>query len=315
MAIVYAGCRISCAQLRMTEHRTNIHDFLMLNSKVMLKKELETAVLLARDAGKAMMAFYETDLKVNEKFADDSFAEPVTEADFASNKVIIEGLKAAFPGDGILSEETPDTPDRLAKKRVWIIDPLDGTKGFINRDGDFAVQIGLAIDGAPALGVVYLPFEDVLYTAVKNQSAWISIKGGVAKKLQVSEKTDFSQMNMAVSRDHRSPKMGRIFEHLGLKSETRRGSVGLKTGLIAQQICDLYLHLSPRTKFWDTCAPQIILEEAGGKMTDLFGCPIVYDLIEFRNLNGIAATNGSAHGIVIDTLRPLLAEFGRVRIQ
>src|ERR1700733_5507245 len=108
----------------------------------MLEIELKMITSIALAAGAAMMEFYETDIKITEKFAPnsgDSFSEPVTEADHASNKVIIQGITAAFPHDGILSEETPDTPARLSKDRVWIIDPLDGTKGFINRDGDFAV--------------------------------------------------------------------------------------------------------------------------------------------------------------------------------
>jgi 3'(2'), 5'-bisphosphate nucleotidase len=280
----------------------------------MLEKELETAVLLARRAGAAMMEFYDTDLLIKEKFADDNFAEPVTAADHAANDVIMAGLQEAFPGDGILSEETPDDRERLNKNRVWIVDPLDGTKGFINHDGDFAVQIGLAENGAPALGVVYLPFEDVLYHAIKNEGSWMTAQNGKIEKLKVSDKTDFAEMNLAVSRDHRSPKMSTIFESLGLKNETGRGSVGLKVGLIARQICDLYLHLSPRTKFWDTCAPQIILEEAGGQMTDIFGFPLSYDIAEVRNLNGVAATNGAAHDKTIETLKPLLAEFGRLRL-
>jgi 3'(2'), 5'-bisphosphate nucleotidase len=280
----------------------------------MLEKELETACSLARQAGAAMMKFYDTDLLINEKFADDNFAEPVTAADHASNDVIIAGLSEAFPGDGILSEETPDDQARLNKNRVWIIDPLDGTKGFINHDGDFAVQIGLAENGAPLLGVVYLPFEDVLYHAVRGEGSWMTSRDGT-EPMAVSNKTDFAEMNLAVSRDHRSPRMSRIFEHMGLKSETGRGSVGLKVGLIARRVCDLYLHLSPRTKFWDTCAPQIILEEAGGRMTDLFGYPLSYDIAEVRNLNGVVATNGAAHDVVIETLKPMLLEFGRVRVE
>jgi 3'(2'), 5'-bisphosphate nucleotidase len=280
----------------------------------MWEKELETACSLAREAGTAIMGFYKLDVLVEQKIADDNYAEPVTEADHASNKIIIAGLAAEFPADGILSEETPDDKERLKKDRVWVIDPLDGTKGFINRDGDFAVQIGLAEKGEPILGVVYLPHEDILYRAVKGRGAWMTAPDKGPKRLKASDKTDFSKMNLAVSRDHRSPKMSEIFAHLGLKNETQRGSVGLKVGLITQQLCDLYLHLSPRTKFWDTCAPQIILEEAGGKLTDLFGFPIRYDAAEVRNLNGVAASNGAAHDSVIENLKPLLAEFGRTRI-
>ena len=122
-------------------------------------------------------------------------------------------------------------------------------------------------------------------------------------------------MNIASSRNHRSPRMNRIIEDFGFRQEIQRGSVGLKVGLVAEQICDLYIHLSPRTKFWDTCAPQAILEEAGGRMTDLFGLKIDYSLPDVQNHNGIVASNGAAHEETILNLKPLLAEFGRLRIK
>ena len=100
-------------------------------------------------------------------------------------------------------------------------------------------------------------------------------------------------MNLA-SRNHRSPKMHRIIEDFGFRQEDQRGSVGLKTGLIAREICDLYIHLSPRTKFWDTCAPQIILEQAGGRMTDLFGASFNYNLDDVQNHNGLLGMYGMA---------------------
>jgi 3'(2'), 5'-bisphosphate nucleotidase len=122
-------------------------------------------------------------------------------------------------------------------------------------------------------------------------------------------------MNIAVSRDHRSPKMSRIIKELGLRKEIGRGSVGVKIGLIAEQECDLYIHLSHRTKFWDTCAPQIILEEAGGRMTDLFGNEFRYDLDNVMNLNGIVASNGVAHETTLKKLAPILNEVGRKILQ
>jgi 3'(2'), 5'-bisphosphate nucleotidase len=133
--------------------------------------------------------------------------------------------------------------------------------------------------------------------------------------LKVSGKTNFTEMNLASSRNHRSPKMHRIIEDFGFRQEIQRGSVGLKVGLIAQEVCDLYIHLSPRTKFWDTCAPQIILEESGGRMTDLFGSPFNYNLDDVQNHNGIVATNGVAHEEVLLRLKPLLNEFGRLRVK
>jgi 3'(2'), 5'-bisphosphate nucleotidase len=98
---------------------------------------------------------------------------------------------------------------------------------------------------------------------------------------------------------------------LGFREEVQRGSVGIKVGLIVEQECDVYIHLSPRTKQWDTCAPQLILTEAGGELSDLFGRPLCYNVPDIQNRNGLVATNGISHNQIIESLAPLLAEFGR----
>ena len=281
----------------------------------MLQEELETAIALAREAGDVILEFYENGFEVEEKFSKDNFSEPVTEADRASSELIVEGLKNAFPEDGILSEEAADTDERLTKQRVWMIDPIDGTRGFIEKAGDFAVQIGLTENGKPIVGVVFQPINDRLYFAVKSVGAYLIEKQGEMKKLSVSDKFDFREMTLAVSRSHRSPKMTNLVNYFGFKNELPHGSVGLKIGLLAQQKADLYIHLSPRTKFWDTCAPQIILEEAGGKLTDLFGQEIVYDIQDVQNYNGVLATNGTAHETVLAHLKSLLTKFGRLRVK
>ena len=118
-------------------------------------------------------------------------------------------------------------------------------------------------------------------------------------------------MRLAASRSHRSPRMDRVVQSFGLQDEVLRGSVGIKVGLIVEQQCDLYIHLSPRTKQWDTCAPEVILHEAGGRLSDLFGRPLRYNEIEVQNRNGVVASNGVSHQLIIDALQPLLAEFGR----
>jgi 3'(2'), 5'-bisphosphate nucleotidase len=105
--------------------------------------------------------------------------------------------------------------------------------------------------------------------------------------------------------------MNKVVQRFGFREEVQRGSVGIKIGLLIEQQCDVYIHLSPRTKQWDTCAPQLILTEAGGRMTDLFGEPLNYNVPEVQNLNGLVATNGASHDQIIGTLAPLLAEFGR----
>jgi len=282
----------------------------------MLEKELETAVALAREAGVRILEFYALEIIAEEKLGADNFTEPVTIADKTASRIIVEGLEKAFPDDAILSEEeSDDAGNRLSGKRVWIIDPIDGTWGFIKKDGDFGVQIGLTQNGKVVLGVVYLPAHDILYYASKEKGAFCVKNGETAQPLRVSDKTNFTEMNLASSRNHRSPRMYRIIEDFGFRKEVQRGSVGLKVGLIVEQICDLYVHLSPRTKFWDTCAPQIILEEAGGRMTDLFGFRLCYDISDVQNHNGIVATNGAVHEEVILRLKPILNEFGRLRVK
>lgn len=281
----------------------------------MLEKELETATWAARKAGAVIVDFYESDFEVEEKIFDDNFSEPVTIADRTASRLIVESLSENFPDDGVLSEEEFDDKTRLDKTRCWIIDPLDGTSGFVQKTGDFAVQIGLSENGAAVLGVVLMPLQNILYYAVKDGGAFVVENDAAPQKLSVSDKTEFTQMILASSRNHRSPKMSQIFHDFGLKSEVQCGSVGLKVGLIAQRKADLYIHLSPRTKHWDTCAPEIILTEAGGEMTDLFGERIVYNTSDVHNHNGVLATNGATHGVTVRKLKSLLAEFGRFRVE
>jgi 3'(2'), 5'-bisphosphate nucleotidase len=146
---------------------------------------------------------------------------------------------------------------------------MDGTKNFVQRDGDFAVQIGLAVNGESVSGVSINRCATCLYAA-QRRGAWIEELTNRRTNDRVAQ-TNPHEMILASSRSHRSPRMERVVHLFGFKNEVRRGSVGVKVGLITEQQADLYLHLSPSTKQWDTCAPEIILHEAGGRLTDLFG--------------------------------------------
>jgi 3'(2'), 5'-bisphosphate nucleotidase len=274
-------------------------------------REITIACELAREAGAILLAHYHSPFLVEQKINALQEIEEVTAADREANDLIVRRLLMEFPEDGILAEESKDTERRLEKDRVWLIDPMDGTKNFIQRDGDFAVQIGLAVGGQVVAGAVYQPDRDTLYHAVSSGGAWIETKDAAARRMSVSTQTNPREMVLASSRSHRSPRMERVVNLFGFKSEVRRGSVGVKIGLITEQQADLYLHLSPSTKQWDTCAPEIILHEAGGQLTDLFGQPLRYNGVRIDNRNGIVATNGAAHELVIERLRPLLREFGR----
>jgi 3'(2'), 5'-bisphosphate nucleotidase len=273
-------------------------------------RELKVAIDLARAAGSAILAQYKEPLHIEQKTTADD-VEPVTQADRIANELIVNGLKQEFPSDGILAEESIDTERRLRKSRVWMVDPLDGTNGFIDGNGDFAVQIGLVDEGEPVVAVVYLPLSDVLYRAVIDGGTWIERPQQEPQRARVSDRKSFADMRLAASRSHRSSRMSKVVERFNFREEVQRGSVGIKVGLLVEQQCDVYIHLSPRTKQWDTCAPQLILTEAGGRLSDLFGQPLRYNVPDVNNRNGLVASNGVSHDPIIRTLAPLLAEFGR----
>src|SRR5215211_2563456 len=180
--------------------------------------ELRVIGELARMAGAAILEHYEGPLHIKQKNYDDDI-EPVTQADTIANELIVTGLKREFPNDGILAEESIDTKRRLEKSRVWMVDPLDGTNGFIDGNGDFAVQIGLAEDGQCVLGVVYQPLTGVLYRAVQGGGTWIERPQFEPEKARVSDKKSLSEMRLAASRSHRSPRMNRVVTEFGFQDE------------------------------------------------------------------------------------------------
>jgi 3'(2'), 5'-bisphosphate nucleotidase len=281
----------------------------------MLNVELASAIALARTASDTILEHYSQDIIAEQKLGADNHYEPVTAADKSASRIIVDGLKAGFPGDAVLSEEEFDDVEfRLSASRVWIIDPIDGTAGFVKKDGDFAVQIGLAIDGVAVLGVVLLPFYQRLYYATKNGGAFVQNAHEEPTSVSVSDHLEFGAMTLAFSRNHPSKGISAILKDFEFASAVQRGSIGLKIGLIAEREADIYIHLSPRTKLWDTCGPQVILEEAGGRLSDLFGNPFKYDVRDLQNHGGIVATNGVSHDAVIAKLRPVLNEIGRLKI-
>jgi len=280
------------------------------------ERELRAGVELARRGGEAALAFYGKPMRVEHK---DEFDEPVTQADRSVNELIVRALREQFPEDGVLAEESVDTDRRIGRERVWMVDPIDGTKGFIAGTGDFCVQIGLAVGGRAALGVLYAPATDVLYWAARGHGAWVSRPTSEAdravrtERLGVTAETEPGRMRLAESRSHRGPRMESVVRALGVRSEVRSHSVGIKVGLLVERQADLYIHLSPKTKQWDTCAPEAVLAEAGGRMTDLWGDPLRYNTPDVLNRNGILSSNGAAHAAVVGRLAPLLEEWGRVR--
>jgi 3'(2'), 5'-bisphosphate nucleotidase len=263
-----------------------------------LRVELAAACRAARAAGQAAMRFYGSARAVEKEGGS-----PVTEADHAANRVIVEALALAFPGDAILSEESADSAARLAAERVWIVDPLDGTREFLAQNGEFAVMIGLAAHGRAVLGAVYQPANDVLFAAAEGEGASIT-RGGETVPLRCGE-PGAEGLRLVGSRSHPDPLLARMQEALGITDVRPSGSVGVKCGSIALGERDLYVHPVPYLREWDTCAPEAILREAGGDVVDCRGEPLRYNKPDPRQPHGIVACGPGVLAGVLARIRPV----------
>ncbi|MEM6960549.1 MAG: 3'(2'),5'-bisphosphate nucleotidase CysQ [Myxococcota bacterium] len=268
----------------------------------MLTDELKLATRIAKEAGQRILELYHGEIEVKMK----GTADPVTEADTRANAYIVGQIQQAFPGDGIVAEENVDHGDSLGKERIWYVDPLDGTKEFIAKNGEFSVMIGLTIGGNSKMGVVYQPVGDKLYSGVVGVGASLRV-GDRTTALQVSETASMDSVRLVVSRSHRSQATDDLVAQLGIQHEVCSGSVGLKVGMIAERRADLYVHLSDRSSAWDACGPEAILVAAGGCFRDLAGEPFVYGGTEMANRRGILACSSE----ILDEVLPVASKLGR----
>lgn len=257
-------------------------------------RELETARELALRAGAILLHHYNGDSKVEWKTG----GGPVTEADRAVNDFLVHELRQRFPGDAIVSEEQTREAGATGASRVWIIDPMDGTREFIDRNGEFSVMIGLAVGGQAVVGAVYQPTLDKLYSAASGAGASLAEHGAVTR-LTVSPETDPAQMRVAFSRSHHAPEIAALCARIGVTQSIRCGSLGIKIGLICERRAHLYLHTGSHISQWDACAAHILLHEAGGRMTDKHGMPLQYGGEESRLLNGVIASTGTVHAQIV----------------
>ncbi len=263
-----------------------------------LGSELVTALRLARAAGVEVMKLRGGELGVEMKLGN----EPVTVADKRASELIVAGLKSGFAADPVISEEVPSSEAALAAPRIWLVDPIDGTKDFIRGSEGFSVMIGMVRGGRPVLGVVHQPAVDRTFFATPDGGAHVLTADGVAP-LAVSSIASASEVRLVASASHRSPELDRVKQELGIANELNVGSVGVKLCLIAMGVRDLYVNPATKTKVWDTCGPEAILTRAGGRLSDLFGDPIDYG--ELRQPRGLVASNGHVHAEVIGKLAPL----------
>jgi 3'(2'), 5'-bisphosphate nucleotidase len=269
--------------------------------------ELSVARTIALEAAVLVGTYRGRPLVVDSKPGN----EPVTEADRAANTLIVDRLGRAFPDDVILSEEIPDDLSRLGRSRVWMVDPIDGTRDFILGHDGFAVMIGLCVDGHPTVGVVSQPVTGKTYSGIVGVGAWLDRRDApdqLRSALRTSTLDCPPGIRLVASKSHRTPRVDAVRKALMIEDEMNIGSVGLKIGLVAESARDLYVYTGGRTKVWDTCGPEAILVGAGGRMTDMDGKPLSYVDEDLHNRRGIIASNGALHDRVIATLAPILAE-------
>jgi myo-inositol-1(or 4)-monophosphatase len=257
-----------------------------------MSAELTVAVDAARAAGAVVRRWYAGDYTVREKGAD----SPVTEADIEANQAIRGIVRTAFPGDGWLSEETRDSAERLTKARVWVVDPLDGTKEFIKHIPEFCVCIALVEHGVPVVGVSYNPVREELFAAARG--AGMTLNGAAAG---VSAQHDLAAARLLASRSE--AERGEWDAFRGTLQVELTGSVAYKLALIAAGRGDATFSLTPKNE-WDVCAGAALITAAGGCITDRFGAPLRFNQRDTR-LPGIIASNGHLHAPILALLRRL----------
>ena len=245
-----------------------------------MKNELKSAIDAAKEAGSIIMKYYKSKYEIRDK----SYHNPVTTADHAADKYLRETLTKAYPEYGWLSEETVDTKSRLDKNRTWVVDPLDGTKEFIEGVDHFVVSIALVENGEPIVGVLYNPASDELFSAAKGDGAFLD-----GERLYCSTEKDFKKM---VILNSRSETRNGLWKPYALDFQEQRpiGSVAYKLGLTSAAKADIFASLRPKNE-WDICAGHCILREADGEMVNLEGKPITYNNPKTLITPGLIAVN------------------------
>lgn len=260
-----------------------------------MNKLLKDTLNIVSDAGREILKIYNKEYSIAEK----SDKSPVTEADLMANRIITAGLKKY--NWSIISEESNNEAS-IKNNRFWIVDPLDGTADFIQKTGEFSIMVGLVENESPILGVVYQPSENKMYYAEHDRGAYLKEKGKT-NKLEVSKKDDLSECRIVFSRNHLGAHDIALAESMKIKSIVKSGSNGIKIGLIAENKADIFFNLTDRMGKWDSCAPEIILKEAGGEVSDTLGNKIRYNDGNMKNKYGILASNNIVHNKIINYLK------------
>jgi 3'(2'), 5'-bisphosphate nucleotidase len=262
---------------------------------------LDSVLSIARQAGEIIMEVYGGPFDVDYKEKDD----PVTRADREANALICAALSARYPGVPIVAEESEASSYEgyASAPAAWFVDPLDGTREFVKRNGEFAVMIGLAVAGRATLGVIVCPAMERSFVGAKGIGAFEEDYDGRRRTLRVSAAKTLGEAELVVSRSHRTGNLDEIANRLGFRQVTHCGSAGVKSTRIASGESDVYAQPGRAGALWDACAPEALVTAAGGRVTDARGTVIDYASGALPNHHGFVATNGLLHAEVLDLLR------------
>ncbi|MHA2296633.1 MAG: inositol monophosphatase family protein [Candidatus Hodarchaeales archaeon] len=257
----------------------------------MWEEEIRVALEAIKEAQKVLLDFHEQDLDVEYKGKDN----PVTKADIKTDKYLRETIISEFPADGWISEESQNDPSTLQQKqRIWVVDPIDGTQDFIDNTGDFCICVAFLVDSQPVFGFVAKPAEDKLYSAIHHSGASCN-----SKPIEVSNIKDPKDTRIAVSNFEKRRRLLENYLPDWMRKNVKTiGSTGLRMASVAEGAVDGFFCVW-ELGIWDICAASLIVEEAGGKVTDFSGSPINWKMLKHPSF---LASNGLVHADLLKLL-------------
>ena len=261
---------------------------------------VETLDGVAREAAALIRTVYATNFEVDFKAPRD----PVTLADRQANALICERLAVLFPGVPIVAEESE--PESFAgyrdAERIFFVDPLDGTREFVARNGEFVVMIGLVQGQRAQAGVIHAPELGVSWLGEVGKGAQRVDAQGARGPISVTQLSSIAEARIVGSRSHRNPALERVLAGLGARELVALGSAGLKAAEVARGAADAYVAPHYAGKRWDACASDALIHAAGGKLTDSDGGYFDYRSAALDNDRGIVASNGRLHDVILEHL-------------
>jgi 3'(2'), 5'-bisphosphate nucleotidase len=271
-----------------------------------LQQILQIALPITREAAKILKSYYQkTQIDIQYKGED-----PVTAADIAVSNYLIEQLQSQLGNQefGYISEEKYQE-QQLTQELIWIIDPLDGTRDFIDKTGEYAIHIALVKNHRPVLALIAIPETEKIYYAILGSGTYVETSDGKIQKLQISTTEKIEDLIVLVSRSHRTEKLEYILKNLPCQNHKSVGSIGCKIATMIENQADIYISISGKSapKDWDIAAPELILTEAGGKYTHFDLTPLQYNTGDVNQWGGLLASNGKFHDLLCQESERILS--------